>query len=394
MKKKVTKDGKRLKDCENIRKDGIYQYRYRDASGKYKYLYSKSLSALRIKESRIESELIAGINPMDADMTVMQLLEKYISIKDGVRYNTKVGYQFVMNVMEKEGFSERKIRDIKVSDAKAWLVKLQNDGRGYSSITSIRGVIKPAFQMAFEDDLIVRNPFAFQLKGVIRNTTRERKPLSLEEKKMWLDFMRTDSTYSKYYDDMVILLETGMRVSEFCGLTVSDVDFENNCIYLNKQLLRTRNGVLFVEETKTSCGRRKVPMSPAVREAFSRLITKRKKLGKGVSVDGFKNFILFDKNAKPKVALHVENEMRWGLKKFKKLYPEMEYLEVTPHILRHTFATNNILYGKMGIKGAQLVMGHSEAHVTMDVYTGSDYSQAAKEIVSVSNLFDESSKEF
>ena len=48
MKKKVTKDGKRLKDCENIRKDGIYQYRYRDASGKYKYLYSKSLSALRI----------------------------------------------------------------------------------------------------------------------------------------------------------------------------------------------------------------------------------------------------------------------------------------------------------------------------------------------------------
>lgn len=86
--------------------------------------------------------------------------------------------------------------------------------------------------------------------------------------------------------------------------------------------------------------------------------------------------------------------MRWGLKKFKKLYPEMEYLEVTPHILRHTFATNNILYGKMGIKGAQLVMGHSEAHVTMDAYTGSDYSQAAKEIVSVSNLFDESSKEF
>ena len=40
------------------------------------------------------------------------------------------------------------IRDRRLSDAKAWLIKLQQiDGRGYSSIHSIRGVLRPAFQM-------------------------------------------------------------------------------------------------------------------------------------------------------------------------------------------------------------------------------------------------------
>ena len=46
---------------------------------------------------------------------------------------------------------------IKVSDAKEWLIKMQQmDGRGYSSIHTIRGVVRPAFQMAVDDDLLVK----------------------------------------------------------------------------------------------------------------------------------------------------------------------------------------------------------------------------------------------
>ena len=82
------------------------------------------------------------------NVTVLELLERYISLKQGVRNATKVGYNFVFNLVKKEDFGHRKIRDIKTSDAKLWLMKLQKDGRGYSTITSVRGVVKPAFQMA------------------------------------------------------------------------------------------------------------------------------------------------------------------------------------------------------------------------------------------------------
>lgn len=52
-------------------------------------------------------------------------------------------------------------------------MKLHNDGKGYSTITSVRGVIKPAFQMAYHEDIISRNPFDFRLVDVVPNDSRK-----------------------------------------------------------------------------------------------------------------------------------------------------------------------------------------------------------------------------
>ena len=91
---------------------------------------------------------------------ILELVEKYISQKTGVRHNTRSNYNFVVNVIKKEAFGQKRIDKIKVSDAKEWLIKMQQiDGRGYSSIHTIRGVVRPAFQMAVDDDLLVKNPF-------------------------------------------------------------------------------------------------------------------------------------------------------------------------------------------------------------------------------------------
>lgn len=70
-------------------------------------------------------------------------------------------------IMKAEDFSRKKISQIRVSDAKLFLIKLQNDGKGYSTVKTVRGVLWPAFQMAVDDDLIPKNPFGFQLAGVV-----------------------------------------------------------------------------------------------------------------------------------------------------------------------------------------------------------------------------------
>lgn len=44
---------------------------------------------------------------------------------------------------------------------------MQKKGRRYSSIHTITGVVRPTFQMDFEDDIIDKNPFAFELVAVI-----------------------------------------------------------------------------------------------------------------------------------------------------------------------------------------------------------------------------------
>ena len=137
--KRKDKKGRVLRTGESQRKDLTYQYRYQDITGKRRTVYAPTLEELRVKEEEINN---AG------NVTVLELLERYISLKQGVRNATKVGYNFVFNLVKKEDFGHRKIRDIKTSDAKLWLMKQQKDGRGYSTITSVRGVVKPAFQMA------------------------------------------------------------------------------------------------------------------------------------------------------------------------------------------------------------------------------------------------------
>lgn len=315
-KKRKDKKGRLLWTGESQRADGIYQYRYTDENHKRRYVYNTDLDALRRVEEEIERKKKAGICLSKPSLTVSELVENYLATKQGVRYNTKKGYETIKRHIRDTGFGDRKITDIKVSDAKIFFTTLQNSGYNYSTITSIRGVLKPAFQMCFEDDIITRNPFLFQLKGVVINNTKERKALTIEQQALLLDFYRNDESYKKHYDDLIILLGTGLRVSEFCGLTLKDIDLEKGYINVNKQLHRTREGQYYIEKTKTKSGCRTIPMTKDVRVAIEHLVAKRKLHPAGVKIDGYNNFLSIDKNGNPKVALHLENELQWGMKKF------------------------------------------------------------------------------
>ena len=134
-----------------------------------------------------------------------------------------------------------------------------------------------------------------------------------------MNFIREDKSYTKYYDEFVVLLGTGMRVSEFCGLTLQDLDFQNRRIRVDHQLVRERGGKYYVEKTKTECGCRFIPMREEVFQSLQNLLANRKRLKNEVIIDGYSGFLLLDKNDHPKVALHIENEMRWAMKKYKQL---------------------------------------------------------------------------
>ena len=370
-----------LVDAEKFeqRKDLIYQYRHTDALGNRKCIYASDLKTLREKEDELQRSLEDGLDYAGGEITVYELLQRYLSLRCGVRYNTKVGYGFVMNIVQKEPFGARKIRDIKVSDAQRWMIKLQKEGKGYSTLTSIRGVVKPDFQMAYNEEVVQRNPFDFKLTDVVVNDSQKRISLTEKQQKVWMNFIREDKSYAKYYDEFVVLLGTGMRVSEFCGLTLQDLDFQNRKIRVDHQLIRESGGKYYVEKTKTECGRRFIPMTEDVFQSLQNLLANRKRLKNEVIIDGYSGFLLLDKNDRPKVALHIENEMRWAMKKYRKLYPDAPLPHITPHVFRHTFCTNMANAG-MDIKALQYVMGHSDASITLNVYTHASYDHAAEQM--------------
>lgn len=384
--------GRKLLNGESQRKDGKYEYKYQDARGRRKTVYSWKLTpadrvpagkrddiSLREKIKQIQKELNSNITPDGGDFTVLELVEKYISQKTGVRHNTRSNYNFVVNVIKKEAFGQKRIDKIKVSDAKEWLIKMQQvDGRGYSSIHTIRGVVRPAFQMAVDDDLLVKNPFEFQLNTVVVNDSVTREAITRQQERDFLKFVKNDKHFCKYYDGIYILFKTGLRISEFVGLTKKNLDFENNRIIVDHQLQRTRDMKYIIEDTKTESGERMVPMTPEVKEAFQRILANRKNSKVEPMVDGYSGFLFLDKNGRPMVALHWEKYFQHIREKYNKIY-KVQMPKVTPHVCRHTFCSNMAKSG-MNPKTLQYIMGHSEIGVTLNTYTHLGYEDAEEEM--------------
>lgn len=132
--------------------------------------------------------------------------------------------------------------------------------------------------MAVEDDLIRKNPFDFELVTVVVNDSVTRDAITHKQKRQFLEFVRTDTHFCKYYDVIYILFYTGMRISEFCGLTQSDIDLKNKTISIERQLQRTSDMRYIIEQPKTEAGVRKIPMTNEVAACFERIIENRKKV--------------------------------------------------------------------------------------------------------------------
>lgn len=381
-----------LRNGESQRTYGRYAYVYVDGNGKQKFLYSWKLEstdrlpqgkrdciALRDKIKMLNKDLSDGIIPNGGEITVLQLVQKYVGQKTGVRHNTEANYNFVINVIKKEPFGAKRIDKVKLSDAKEWLIKMQKtDGRGYSSIHTIRGVVRPAFQMAVDDDLIRKNPFEFQLATVVVNDSVTREAITRKQERAFLEFVKNDKHFCKYYDGIYILFKTGLRISEFVGLTKNDIEFENHRIKVDHQLQRKRNMEYIIEDTKTPSGIRYVPIKEDVEECFRRIIVNRAKPKVEPMIDRYAGFLYLDKNGMPMVALHWEKYFQHICEKYNKIY-KVQMPKVTLHVCRHTFCSNMAKSG-MNPKTLQYIMGHSDIGVTLNTYTHVGFEDAQAEM--------------
>ena len=336
-------DSKRrvLRPGESVRADGKYQYKYH-IDGKPHFVYSWKLEptdklpkgkkpCLSLRELE-KPDLDMLVNIVDGQMTVCELVDLYLKTKTGVRQSTKQGYVTVQRLLAKEAFGKKTIRSVKTSDAKLFLIKLQQeDGKSYSSIHTIRGVLRPAFQMAVDDDILVKNPFGFQFVGVLVNDAVTREAITKDQMRKFLKFVHDDVVYCKYYEVVYILFHTGMRISEFCGLTLKNIDLEN----------RT---------------------APKVEK----------------SIDGCSGFLFYDDNGMPLVAMHWQHRFNHMVGRYSDIY-RVQMPNITPHVCRHTYCSNMAKSG-MNPKMLQYLMEHSDISVTMNVYTHIGFDDAEEEL--------------
>lgn len=378
--------GRILKTGESQRKDGRYLYKYIDSFGEPQFVYSWKLVAtdrvpagkrdcisLREKIAELQKDIHDGIDVVGKKMTLCQLYAKQNAQRPKVRKNTETGRKYLMDILKKDKLGVRSIDSIKPSDAKEWAIRMSENGYAYQTINNYKRSLKASFYIAIQDDCVRKNPFDFQLKAVLDDDTVPKTVLTEEQEEKLLAFAKADKTYSKNYDEILILLKTGLRISEFGGLTLPDLDFENRLVNIDHQLLRDTEIGYYIETPKTKSGERQVPMVEEAYQAFKRVLANRKN-DKRVEIDGYSDF-LFNY---PKVASDYNGMMKGLVKKYNK-YNEDKLPHITPHSLRHTFCTNYANAG-MNPKALQYIMGHANIAMTLNYYAHATFDSAMAEM--------------
>lgn len=221
-----------------------------------------------------------------------------------------------------------------------------------------------------------------ELKLSHHSGEKNRRALTIAEQELFLSFLkRENSQYYHWYPIFAVMIGTGMRVGEICGLRWTDVDLDAGMIDVNHTLVyynhRNENGCYFsINTPKTKAGRRQIPMTEEVKEAFE-MERKFQKLGGlecKVTIDGYTDFVFINRfgNAQHQGALNkalrriirdCNDEQLLKGKTTTVLLPNFSC-----HSLRHTFTTR-LVEANVNIKVVQELCGHSSSDVTLDIYT-------------------------
>ena len=152
--KRKDNKGRILKTGESQRKDFTYQYRYTASDKKVRYVYAQTLDKLREKEAIIQRDILDGINYKASEATVWDLVSRYMATRRNFSKHTVRAYSSALNHIKSSKIAHRKISEIKQSDAKAWFASLHDSGMRQHTIEVIQNVLRPAFEMAVNDDAL------------------------------------------------------------------------------------------------------------------------------------------------------------------------------------------------------------------------------------------------
>lgn len=270
----------------------------------------------------------------------------------GAARNTLAAYHRDLQDFESWLASEaRGIDTATREDVEAYLVACDDQGLARSTRARRLSAIRQLYRFAFEERLRADNP-AIDIKGPGR---AQRLPQTLSEDEVSRlleaapDFGRTASDKCRNGCLMALLYATGMRVSELVALPVSAARGDPEML-----LVRGKGGK-----------ERMVPLSPPARVALGLWLTQRDAdedcaRAKGLASSPY----LFASGGK---AGHLTRHRFYQLIKELSVKAHVDPAKVTPHTLRHAFATHLLANGA-DLRVIQMLLGHADI-ATTEIYT-------------------------
>lgn len=360
--------GKELGVGISQRKDGLYQARYSDRWGKRKTIYNKNLRELRkeLAEAIARNENLTSIK---TEITLDKWFDRWMEIykEKSIRPNTKREYTHIYRKNISPFIGGRCINSLVKSDIQRLIDRASDDNYAYERQNKIKVILRDMLQRAVEDNLMVNNPVG----GIKLRADKEvkAKSLTLEEQNVFFDYCR-----NTFYDNLFnVAVNTGLRPGELFALQISDIDFKNGFIDVNKTLVYQKylddDGKTFhVEPPKTKQSFRKVPINSVCRIYLEKQIELKKVVSEKRPKQ--KNDYLFvTKFNTPLNSVIYSDAIKAVIRQINLVRPFGNQFEVfSGHTFRHTFATRCFENG-VDAKVVQSYLGHASLKMTMDLYT-------------------------
>ena len=230
----------------------------------------------------------------------------------------------------------------------SYLIDCEAQGLAKSTRARRLSAIKQLYRFAFEEGWRADNP-AIQIKGPGREQ-RLPKTLDVAEVDRLLDAARnTPREAARNACLMELLYATGMRVTELVSLPVSAARGDPRML-----LVRGKGGK-----------ERLVPLSPPARTALAEYLAQRDAAEAAARKEGATaSKFLFPSRGK---SGHLTRHRFFGLIKEFAIAGGVSPAKVTPHTLRHAFATH-LLAGGADLRSIQTMLGHADV-ATTEIYT-------------------------
>ena len=330
------------------RADGRYQKKIMLITGKQKVVYGKTLAELNAAVQAIRDQERAGLI-VDDNTLVGEWAKVWIEhYKSGLRMNTIAMYKNAYNIHIRPYIGGMPLREVK--PIHICLVMQECADKSESLQHKVLITLRQIFKTAQQNSFISKDPTEGQKTSPPAKLEKNKHITTRQIKALLKAAEETGDP--KVQTFVGLCLYCGLRREEALGLQWGDIT--ENSLTVNRSVAFIGNQSDPSQGLKTKAAHRTIPIPPP-------LIT-----------------ILHDT---PKKGIYVITKADGGpmtQAAFRRMWDKIERnidFYVSPHMLRHTYATN-LYYAGVDLRTAQYLLGHSSIKMTAEIYTHLDAKDA------------------
>lgn len=270
--------------------------------------------------------------------------------------NTRCSYQGNLDNWIYPALGGFKLPEITSAQISALLLSMQAQKKSHSTVVKIYTILKGIFKAAYMEDLIDRNPMdKVQRPKPRKDEVKTAEPAACSVAEIQQILSALEQEPIKWRVFVQLLIDTGIRRGECCGLQWKDVDFKQNTITVNGNLCYTPQKGVYLDTPKNGRSRT-IDVDPRVMT----LLRQYRRENLSLSAYVFTQ----EESLEP---MHPQSPGRY-LQSFSRRYG---IKGLHPHKLRHSFASIAITNGA-DIASVSEKLGHSDKAVTLRMYTHAD----------------------